>query len=118
LLPVALLLIAACATGSRSSTDDESGPANVILVEIENDLARRSSVTVRIISPSGQRVLGTVGPGRTVTLRYQESYVEPSYRLIARLDDGSEKRSREFQLFSGALVRWRLSNDRLSLQRP
>lgn len=116
LLPVALLaLTAACAAGSRTSSATEGLAPEVVLVEVDNDIVPRTSVTVRILSPTGQKVLGTVGPGRTETLLFDESYIEVSYRLVAREDDGDEEVSREFQLFSSALVRWRLSNNRLSI---
>lgn len=116
MLPVALLaLTAACAAGSRTSSATEGLAPEVVLVEVDNDIVPRTSVTVRILSPTGQKVLGTVGPGRTETLLFDESYIEVSYRLVAREDDGDEEVSREFQLFSSALVRWRLSNNRLSI---
>jgi hypothetical protein len=114
LLPVALLLSAACAAGSRPSAGADT-PASVVFVEVENDVVPRTSVTVRIVSATGQKVLGTIGPGRTATLRFEEAYIEAAYRLIARQDDGTEETSRQFQAFEGALIRWRLSNNRISI---
>lgn len=85
-------------------------------MEVENNLARRQSVTVRIESQSGGvTTLGTVGPGRTATLRFEEDYFESFYVLSARLDDGSEVVSREFSLLPNAVVRWRLSNNTISV---
>lgn len=116
-LSVALPLTAACASGGQTPGDTgDLSSQQVVLVEVQNNLASRQSVTVRIFAQSGGvATLGTVAPGRTVTLRFEESYLESFYALHARQDDGQEVISREFSLYPNSLVRWRLSNNTVSV---
>lgn len=112
-LPVALLLVAACAAGSRPAPAKNLTPAPVI-VSVRNDLVPRTSITVRIVSASGTRtILGIVPPGATRELRFDEPFLESTYRLIADTVEGSEVSSRAFELFPQATVHWRLSNNTL-----
>jgi hypothetical protein len=115
-LVVALLLSAACASGGQVPDTDEALGSQVILVEVQNNLAIRQSVTVRIARRSGGvTTLGSVAPGRTQTLRFEEGALESAYVLHARKDDGSEVVSREFSLYPNSSVRWRLSNNTISV---
>lgn len=115
-LSVALLAGTACASGGQVPSSDEALASQVILVEVQNNLARRQSVTVRVFRRSGGvTTLGTVAPGRTQTLRFEEPSLESAYVLHASLDDGSEIESREFSLYPSSTVRWRLSNNTLSV---
>ncbi len=115
-LSVALLVVSACASGGQVPDTDEPLTSQVILVEVQNNLAIRQSVTVRILRRSGgASTLGSVAPGRTQTLRFEENNLESAYILHARKDDGTEVVSREFSLYPNSFVRWRLSNNTVSV---
>ena len=116
-LPVVLSLVcAACAPGSgdRDEPTPEGLGEAVVLIEVRNDLTPTTPVTVRIVSESGTRsTLGTVSPGRTRTLRFDEPYFESAYMMVAETVDGNQLVSRRFELFPNSNVSWRLSNNRL-----
>ena len=115
-LSVALLVVTACASGGQVPDADEPLTSQVVLIEVKNNLAIRQSVTVRITRRSGGvSTLGSVGPGRTQTLRFEETHLESAYILHARKDDGTEVVSREFSLYPNSFVRWRLSSNLVSV---
>jgi hypothetical protein len=115
-LSVALLVVTACASGGQVPDTGEALGSQVILIEVQNNLAIRQSVTVRVARRSGGvSTLGSVAPGRTQTLRFEESNLESAYVLHAQKDDGTEVVSREFSLYPNSFVRWRLSNNTVSV---
>ena len=115
-LSVALLVVTACASGGQVPDSDEPLTSQVILIEVQNNLAMRQVVTVRITRRSGGvTTLGSVGPNRTQTLRFEEQNLESAYVLHAQGADGREFVSREFSLYPNAFVRWRLSNNTVSV---
>jgi hypothetical protein len=117
-LSLVLLVGGGCASGGRVPDAEEGLVTQVVSIEVRNNLVQRQSVTVRIARQSGGvSTLGTVGPSRTATLRFEESFFESFYVLHARLDDGSEIVSREFSLYPNSQVQWRLSNNTISVSR-
>jgi outer membrane biogenesis lipoprotein LolB len=107
-VPVALLLLTACASGTRSRrvTGDE------VSVEVQNDLLPRTAVTVRVISSSGaRRLIGAVSPGQTRMFRFEQQVFLGSYRLVAESNEGVQVVSIPMVLSSGLRVIWVLRNN-------
>ncbi|UCC73532.1 MAG: hypothetical protein JSV86_02930 [Gemmatimonadota bacterium] len=115
LLPVALLPLAACATGGSEATPS----AEEVVVQVENNIRPYRDVTVRILTPSGLRqLLGSATPGRTTALRYRGNIVQDNYRLVAQVQEGEEITSQPFIMFPGARVVWTLPQNGLTVYPP
>jgi hypothetical protein len=114
LLSVALLPLAACATGGGQAT-----PAgDEVTVEVENNYRPMRDATVRLITPTGARqLLGSASPGRMTALRYRGNIVAGDYRLEAAGREG-EVVSQPFVLFPGARVVWSLPQNSLTVYPP
>ncbi|MGD2217275.1 MAG: hypothetical protein PVJ64_10970 [Gemmatimonadales bacterium] len=111
LLPVALLSLAACATGSG-----DVSPSEEVTVTVENNLHPRTTLTVRIITPTGlSQLLGSVPAGGTETLRYRGRIYYDAYQLVAKTQDGQDIPSLPFNIFPGARVSWSLSHNSISV---
>lgn len=112
--PVALLLLAACATGRKAG--DRHPGQDIVLVEVHNDLVPPADLTVRMISGNGiVTVLGGVGPNRIVVLQFRDPGLAGTYQLRA---DGSGDRSvesREFTLYHRAYVVWSLQDNTITV---
>lgn len=114
-LPVALLLVAACAAG-RGSGGAAPESENVIAITVRNNLTPRTLVTVRVFSRSGTRTfLGTVSPGQTKSFTFEESLFEPAYQLVAETQGGADVSSRLFELYPMAAVIWTLQTNVIEL---
>jgi hypothetical protein len=115
LLSVALLPLAACATGGGQAT-----PAgDEVIVEVQNNFRPMRDATVRIISPTGARqLLGSASPGGSTVLRYRGNIVSGDYRLQASRRDGDEVTSEPFVLFPGAHVVWSLPQNSIAVYPP
>jgi hypothetical protein len=112
-LPVALLLLAACAAGSRRARP----PHEDVLVTVENDLVVRSEVTLRLVSSTGARtLLGVVPAGRRTEFRYAESSFAGTYRLVAQPGIGEDFSSPAFALHPGARIHWALTVNVVTVQ--
>ncbi len=112
LLPVAALLLAACAAGS--GVRQARGAA--VTVAVENNLRPEAEVTVRLTSTTGtRRVLGSVPPHSTRRLVFEDRSFSGSYTLVATTADGRTITSRSFSLWSGLQVQWALFSNSLSL---
>ena len=110
-LPVALLLLAACATGGGAER-----PSHQIVVEVSNDLVPRRAVTVQMLASDRiSRTLGTVGAGETRRFSFRERLLGGAYRMTARIDQGNEMVSAEFALFPNAQVFWELRRNDLTV---
>jgi hypothetical protein len=113
LLPVALLLLAACAAGSRRARP----PHEDVLVTVANDLVFRSEVTVRLVSSTGARtLLGVIPAGRTTTFRFEESAFAGAYRLVAQPATGRDLSSPAFTLHPGDRIHWTLQVNVVTVQ--
>lgn len=111
-LPVALPLLAACATGGGADRQGE----HRILVEVTNDLVPPRTVTVQLrASDRVTRTLGTVGAGETRIFTYREGLLTGAYRMTARVDEGSQFASETFALFPNAQVWWSLRRNDLTV---
>jgi hypothetical protein len=110
-LPVALSLLAACATG-----DGTERPAHQIVVEVVNDLVPPRPVTVQMLaSERVTRTFGTVGAGETRRFSFRERLLGGAYRMTARIDQGNEMISAEFALFPNAQIFWELRRNDLTV---
>ncbi|MGH7572202.1 MAG: hypothetical protein ACREMK_10205 [Gemmatimonadota bacterium] len=116
-LPVACVILAACATGSASDGQEE-GPAaeQEVVIRVENDLLPRQEVTVRLFRPDGTReILGSVGPGQTRSFRIRETSYAGSFALVAENSSGQELVSRPFSIFPNDTVDWELRLNQLTV---
>ena len=121
LLPVALLPLAACASGGGGgASPEEGGTSASVTVTVENRINPRTDVTVRMLTPTGQRVvLGSVGPGRTQNLTYRGNIIEGnSYQLEVVGARGQDYTSQPFVIFPGARIAWQLPLNSLNVFPP
>lgn len=117
-LPVACLLLAACATGSEAGGREETAAAEAV-IRVENDLLPQQEVTVRLFRPDGAReILGSVGPGQTRSFRIRESSYAGSFALVAENSSGQELVSRPFSVYPNDTVDWELRLNQLTVGNP
>ncbi len=111
-VPVALLL-AACATGRGGLDLSEEDVGDAIMIEVQNNSRPPGPVTIWVIGVGGtRRNLGSISADRTRTFSFNDTGLPREYQLIAVLEDRQEIRSRPFQMFAAARVRWWIeSND-------
>jgi hypothetical protein len=111
-----MVLFVACAAGSTGS-DTEDLEQDVIPVLVRNNLTPPTAITIRVLKPSGTRVvLGTVPPRTARTLRFKESFFESGYLLVAQTTEGTEVASRPFDLFPRSAVEWTLTTNSLAVR--
>lgn len=92
------------------------GPEYTATVVVRNDLDPPSVLTILLTQDEDDReTLGTVTPGQESSLSYTSSELQGSYQLVARQSSGASVTSREFTLFDGALVRWQVRSNTLSV---
>lgn len=114
LLPVVLLLAGACATGRKAPVVG----ADALLVTVVNNLAPRTSLTVRITADPGTRMLlGSVSPGATRTFRLNPLMPSGDYQLVAETAEGREIVSREFNVLPGDEVMWSVRTNTVDVGR-
>lgn len=106
---IALLLVAACASGERRAGGSGAAPAGDVSIVIENVARPGVQLSVQLVSGSGERmILGAVGPQRTETFAVEDARPGISYRLVAGVAGGGDIVSEPFALSAGTQVRWRL----------
>jgi len=115
LLALALPLIPGC-SAFRHSTRGE-----IVDVEVNNDLAVPTPLTIYIVSDVGNRqMIGTVSPNRTTRLTYRAGVVTGNYRLVARVasqTQGDYLASNSVALTGGETVMWQLRNNVILIAR-
>jgi len=115
LLALVLPLLHGCSL-FRQNTRGE-----VVNVEVENDLAIPTPITIYVVSDVGSRqMIGTVSPGRTVRLSYRAAQVTGSYRLVATVasqTQGDYLVSNAVALTGGETVTWTIRNNVLLVAR-
>lgn len=108
LVPVVLLLFAACAAGTGRSRVQ----APEVVLEVQNDLNPPRSVTIRLASQVGQRsLLGSLSPSQTQRFRHREAAYHGQYRLVAESGLQEDIVSTTFTLSPGARIVWRLQSN-------
>lgn len=113
LAPVALLLLAACAAGAA-----RGGPvrAREVVFEIHNDFNPPRALTVRLVAQTGTRtILGSVSPGQTRSLRFEDSAYHGLYRLVAEGGPRGEVTSTTFSLSPGTRIVWSVQNNTIRI---
>lgn len=112
---LALPLLAACA----STGSPQGGEGDIqTLVRIQNDRVTTGPVTARIeYQFGGSDRLGDVEGGETADFTHELGGNEGRYRLTASTPDGSEEFVSEyFDVWTNAIIIWRLSSDRVRVQ--
>lgn len=113
LVPVALLLCAACAAGAGRSRKVQSPE---VLFQVHNDLNPPRALTVRLVSQQGARaLLGSLTPGQTKTLRYRDAAYHGQYRLVAEGGARGDITSSTFTLTPGLKVVWMLQGNTIRI---
>jgi hypothetical protein len=116
-LLVAPLLMAACAPGGGNRSRKIEG--ETVTIQVRNDLRPQTEVTLRIASSNGvRRILGSVPPGGSRKVTFEEGSFSGQYRLVAETASGQEMESRPFSLFRNAEVSWTLFNNTLRVVEP
>lgn len=113
LVPVALLLLAACAAGA-GRTRQVAGPE--VIFEVHNDLNPARALTIRLVAQTGARsILGSVSPGQTRNLRFEDSAYHGLYRLVAEGGPWGDISSTSFSLAEGRRVIWMLQHNTIRI---
>ena len=83
------------------------------MIEVENNSRPPGPVTIWIIAQGGsRRNLGSISADRTRTFGFTDPALPREFQLMAVLEGRQEIRSRPFELFDRARVRWWMgSND-------
>jgi hypothetical protein len=107
-----LPLLHACSSMGRGRSEEA-------VINVENTLYTRSSVTVYIYSDVGQRYLvGSVPPGTSRSLRFRAADIVGRYQLRAHIDRGAEMVSPPFALNGGETLFWDLRQNTITFPRP
>jgi hypothetical protein len=110
-IPVAHML-AGCATGRGGVVLAEDEIGDAIMIEVQNNSQPPGPITIWIIAQGGgRRNLGSISADRTRTFSFDETGLPREFQLMAVLDDRREIRSRPFELFERARVRWWLETN-------
>lgn len=93
------ITLAGCASARARAN---SGPPHPVDVEVNNNLALPTDLTVYLAGlDEGRRILGSVPPGKTKTLRFTPSSYSQPYRLIATQPLRRDVVSQPFTVGSG-----------------
>lgn len=112
LIAFATILVLGCASSGKEQPDE----THAIPVIVENDLTTRSDVTVRLRTGDGNSVvLGGAPPGADRRFAYRARLLSGDFQLIATTGDGRTITSRQFTLFPGTAVVWRLRQNTLQV---
>ncbi|MGD2155010.1 MAG: hypothetical protein PVG79_17225, partial [Gemmatimonadales bacterium] len=119
LLLVALLpLGAACASGGGGGASP-AGEADEVFFTVENRINPRVEITVRLLTPTGGRVLlGSVRPAGTTTLRYRGTIDRSNYQLEGQTPSGDAFTSQPMTILPGARVVWALPANGITIHAP
>src|SRR5262245_56902615 len=119
-LILSLITLAACASGSGTSTAEKASPSTDVApaaaaqIVVENLGVNANSFAI-LIEPSAGGVrknLGTIEPNETKTFSYDA--VPENYKLIAQGGTG-ETKSNEFRLSNTQKAVWTLANNRVAV---
>lgn len=96
------LAAALLALGCTSATTRNEGPPRPVALEIDNNLALPTDLTIYAITDGGtRRLIGSVPPARNVTFQFTPESYSTQYRLIAKTPLGRQLRSEPFVVGSG-----------------
>lgn len=95
-------LASACATAGQGEASAEGGA----MIRVQNNLIPPTSLTVYAVGETGtRRLLGSVSPNSTQTLRFEPG-AGGQYRILARTTSGQEILSNPVSVRSGEGIRW------------
>jgi hypothetical protein len=121
-LALALSLTSACtgASGSvvRGGPGGDPGPSSQqVEIIVENNLVPSTSVTIHSVGTQGaRRLVGTVPPGTTRTLRFRAGTLVERYSFVASVGISQNLTSNPLSLSGGDTVRWQLNSNTISVQ--
>ncbi|HEV2641477.1 MAG TPA: hypothetical protein VGT98_02165, partial [Candidatus Elarobacter sp.] len=100
---LAVAAIVATAAGACASAGGRSGPTHPVDVEVQNNLALPTLVTIYAVPEfsSARMLLGDVPPAATRTLSFTPISYTTTYRLYAQRPQGRPVRSQPFNVGSG-----------------
>ncbi|MDP9349387.1 MAG: hypothetical protein M3P24_09665 [Gemmatimonadota bacterium] len=103
---LALLLSTILSSACAPAAQGEASAGDGVLVRVQNNLIPPTSLTVYAVSETGtRRLLGSVNPNVTETLRF-EAGAGGQYRILARTTAGQEVLSNPVSVRSGEGIRW------------
>jgi hypothetical protein len=103
---LALLLSTALASACATATQGEASAEGGAQIRVQNNLIPPTSLTVYAVGETGtRRLLGSVNPNSTQTLRFETS-AGGQYRILARTTAGREILSNPVTVRSGEGIRW------------
>jgi hypothetical protein len=107
--PLLLLLVALAPLLDGCRSARRGSRAELVLVEIENNVPLPTGFTVYAFSDTGaRRLIGSLSPGRGATLRLTANDISGRYRFTAVRQLGSAITSPEVALQGGESVVWDL----------
>lgn len=112
--------LAACAPGSTGGGGDMAEPAagGGVAIEIDNDTAPPSSITVYIVPESGGRArLGDVNANQVRTFNYSPPSPGMQFNLRAEIVGGGARGSQSFNLVGATAVEWQVSQSTVRISR-
>lgn len=111
-----VLLWAVVALGCATSPSEKAAQGHAVSIRVENDLIPPSDVTIWLRTGDGASVLlGGAPPGRRRAFEFRERLLSGNFQFIATTGDGRTIRSRQFTLFPGSAVRWRMQRNMLEV---
>lgn len=118
-LVAALLVVAACASGSGESGETtQAGARGDVAIDVNNDLIPPASITVFIVPETGsRRRLGSVGPGGRETFSYLPAVASMDHRLVAEVPGQRNSQTIPFTLSGVSGVSWDVSNTTVRTRR-
>jgi hypothetical protein len=121
-LALALSLTSACTGGSgsiaRGGAGGDPGPSSQqVEIIVENNLVPSTAVTIHSVGTQGsRRLVGTVPPGSTRTLRFRTGTLVERYSFVASVGISQNLTSNPLSLSGGDTVRWQLNSNTISVQ--
>jgi hypothetical protein len=83
--------------GCTAAATRNEGPPRPVALEIDNNLALPTDLTVYAVTEGGtRRLIGSVPPARNVTFQFTPDSYSTQYRLVARMPLGRQLRSEAF----------------------
>jgi hypothetical protein len=116
-LALALSLTSACG-GTGATPGSDPGPSSQqVEIIVENNLVPSTAVTIHSVGTQGsRRLVGTVPPGTTRTLRFRTGTLVERYSFVASVGISQNLTSNPLSLSGGDTVRWQLNSNTISVQ--
>jgi hypothetical protein len=110
-------LLAAAVLGA-CSLFGRGAPGESVTIEVNNNLALPTPVTVYAYSDVGSRqLIGSLVPEKTAVLHFNSAHITGSYRFVAVVRRGAQIVSTPVSLTGGETLTWELRNNVLLVAR-